>query len=71
MLTISWNLRVADKVLRWIDLPMLMARYIHIYIPFDLEHAERPFFRSLVQFMQSGPVVPMVWEGENIVQIAR
>jgi len=35
------------------------------------EHAERPFFRSLVQFMQSGPVVPMVWEGENIVQIAR
>ena len=30
-------------------------------------HRERPFFRSLVAFMVSGPVVLMVLEGENAV----
>jgi nucleoside-diphosphate kinase len=30
-------------------------------------HKERPFFRSLVQFMTSGPVVVQVLEGENAV----
>src|ERR1700709_1409060 len=28
-------------------------------------HAERPFFRDLVTFMTSGPVVVQVLEGEN------
>lgn len=31
-------------------------------------HAERPFYRSLVSFMTSGPVVVQVLEGENAVQ---
>jgi nucleoside-diphosphate kinase len=30
-------------------------------------HRERPFFRSLVEFMTSGPVLLMVLEGENAV----
>ncbi len=30
-------------------------------------HKARPFFRSLVEFMTSGPVVLMVLEGENAV----
>jgi nucleoside-diphosphate kinase len=30
-------------------------------------HKERPFFRDLVTFMTSGPVVLMVLEGENAV----
>jgi nucleoside-diphosphate kinase len=30
-------------------------------------HRERPFFRDLVTFMTSGPVVLMVLEGENAV----
>ncbi len=30
-------------------------------------HRERPFFQSLVSFMTSGPVVPMVLEAENAV----
>jgi hypothetical protein len=28
--------------------------------------ATKPFFPSLVEYMKSGPVVPMVWEGKNI-----
>jgi nucleoside-diphosphate kinase len=30
-------------------------------------HAERPFFKGLVAFMTSGPVVPQVLEGEGAV----
>jgi len=31
-------------------------------------HRERPFFRDLVEFMTSGPVLIQVLEGENAVQ---
>ena len=31
-------------------------------------HGERPFYRSLVDFMISGPVVAQVLEGDNAVQ---
>ncbi|MEN9207382.1 MAG: nucleoside-diphosphate kinase [Gloeomargarita sp. GMQP_bins_120] len=34
-------------------------------------HRERPFFPSLVEFITSGPVVAMVWEGEGVVAAAR
>jgi nucleoside-diphosphate kinase len=35
------------------------------------EHAERPFFGELVQFITSGPIVAMVLEGEQAVRAAR
>ncbi|MFD1413861.1 nucleoside-diphosphate kinase [Oceanobacillus jeddahense] len=35
------------------------------------EHKERPFFGELVDFITSGPVFAMVWEGENVVTSAR
>ena len=31
-------------------------------------HKERPFFTSLTEFMTSGPIVPMILEGENIIE---
>lgn len=34
-------------------------------------HKERPFFSSLVNFITSGPIVAMVWEGEGVVAAAR
>jgi len=30
-------------------------------------HRERPFFKSLTEFMTSGPVVVMILEGENAI----
>ena len=30
-------------------------------------HRERPFFRSLTEFMSSGPVVVLVLEGEDVI----
>ena len=38
---------------------------------FYIEHKERPFFGSLVNFMTSGPVLLMVLEGENAVAANR
>jgi len=35
------------------------------------EHAERPFFGELVQFITSGPIVALVLEGEHAVKAAR
>ena len=34
-------------------------------------HRERPFFGSLVEFITSGPVVAMVWEGDGVIAAAR
>src|SRR5437667_9643111 len=34
---------------------------------FYFVHRERPFFRDLVRFMTSGPVIVQVLEGENAV----
>ncbi|WP_318617338.1 nucleoside-diphosphate kinase [Sporosarcina sp. YIM B06819] len=35
------------------------------------EHKERPFFGELVDFITSGPVFAMVWEGENVISVGR
>ena len=34
-------------------------------------HRERPFFNDLVNFISSGPVVAMIWEGEGVILSAR
>jgi nucleoside-diphosphate kinase len=34
-------------------------------------HKERPFFAGLVNFITSGPIVAMVWEGDGVVASAR
>lgn len=34
-------------------------------------HKERPFFKALVEFMTSGPVVAMVLEGKNAIEVTR
>ncbi|SIO89670.1 nucleoside-diphosphate kinase [Nocardiopsis sp. JB363] len=35
------------------------------------EHAERPFFESLVEFITGGPLVAMVVEGERTIEAFR
>ncbi len=34
-------------------------------------HKERPFYKALVEYITSGPIVAMVWEGNNAVAAAR
>ncbi|PTM58681.1 nucleoside-diphosphate kinase [Desmospora activa] len=35
------------------------------------EHQDKPFFGELVDFITSGPVFAMVWEGEDVIATAR
>ncbi len=34
-------------------------------------HRERPFYNSLVEYITSGPVAAMVWEGKDAIAAAR
>ena len=34
-------------------------------------HKERPFYDSLTSFMSSGPIVAMILEGDNAIQVNR
>ena len=34
-------------------------------------HRGKPFFEGVVGFISSGPIVAMVWEGEDVVALAR
>jgi len=34
-------------------------------------HKDKPFFSGLVDFITSGPVVAMVWEGDGVIASAR
>lgn len=34
-------------------------------------HKGRPFYPALIAYIQSGPVVAMVWEGNNAIKAAR
>ncbi|KFZ40531.1 MULTISPECIES: nucleoside-diphosphate kinase [Thermoactinomyces] len=36
-----------------------------------IEHKEKPFFGELVDFITSGPVFAMVWQGNGIIAAAR
>jgi len=35
------------------------------------EHKGKPFFEGLVNFITSGPVVAMVWQGKGVVEASR
>ncbi len=57
------GLKVVALELRTIDADAAHAHYA--------EHAERPFFGELVDFITSGPLVAMVAEGERAIEAFR
>ena len=56
---------------------MLIDKYLLFQASEELlkEHyadlSSKAFFPGLVKYMNSGPVVPMVWEGLNVVKTGR
>jgi nucleoside-diphosphate kinase len=53
------------KAMKMLHLSLDQAR------DFYAVHKERPFFESLTRFMSSGPIVAMILEGENAIQVNR
>jgi nucleoside-diphosphate kinase len=56
-------------------LRILAAKLVHLTpeqaAGFYIVHKDRPFYRSLSEFMTSGPCIPMVLEGERAIQRLR
>ena len=54
-----------------VGLKVIAARMMHLSRPqaegFYAVHCERPFFKDLVEFMISGPVLVQVLQGENAI----
>src|ERR1700751_4685573 len=54
-----------------VGLKIVASRMVHLSRAdaekFYAVHAERPFFKDLVEFMISGPVVAQVLEGDNAI----
>src|SRR5262245_13719900 len=70
--------RVAGQVIARFEaagLRILAARMVHLTVPeaegFYAVHRERPFFGSLTAFMNQGPCIPMVLEGEGAIARVR
>ena len=57
------GLKLAAMKLMRLDQAMAQEHYS--------EHVERVFFRGLVDFITSGPLVAMVWEADGAVEIVR
>ncbi|MHB9074333.1 MAG: nucleoside-diphosphate kinase [Desulfobaccales bacterium] len=53
------------KAMKMLHLSLDQAR------AFYAVHKERPFYDSLTKFMSSGPIVAMILQGENAIQVNR
>jgi nucleoside-diphosphate kinase len=53
------------KAMKMLHLTLAQARRFYAV------HQERPFYESLTGFMSSGPIVAMILEGENAIQVNR
>jgi nucleoside-diphosphate kinase len=62
--------RFERKGLRLVELKQLQIDEEFAGVHYE-EHREKPFFRELVEFITSGPLVAMVVEGEDAVEAAR
>jgi len=62
--------RFEDKGFRLVGLKMLQAED-DVLNEHYAELKERPFFPGLMEYIKSGPVVAMAWEGHNVVATGR
>jgi nucleoside-diphosphate kinase len=69
-LTGKINARFEERGLRIVAQKRLRLATAQAEAFYDV-HRERPFFRDLVTFMTSGPVVAQVLEGDNAVALNR
>jgi len=62
--------RFEQKGFKLVGLKMIAASRAQAEGHYE-EHRERPFFAGLVEFFTSGPIIAMVWQGENVIVSGR
>jgi nucleoside-diphosphate kinase len=63
-------LRFENKGYKLAELQMLTPSRERAEAHYEV-HRGKPFFDGVVSFITSGPVVAMVWEGENVIEVSR
>ncbi|VDN03714.1 unnamed protein product [Thelazia callipaeda] len=62
--------RFEQRGFKLVGMKMVKATKAHLEIHYQ-ELKEKPFFKALVDYMSSGPVVAMVWEGLDVINQGR
>ena len=62
--------RFENRGLKLVGLKMLVPTREVAEKHYDV-HRARPFFGELVDFVTSGPVIAMVWEGRDVIKLSR
>ena len=62
--------RFEDRGYKLVALKMMHASVEHLQVHYK-DLSDKPFFNDLVKYMNSGPVVAMVWEGLDVVKQGR
>ena len=62
--------RFEKKGYKLVAMKFLTASKEHVETHYE-EHRGKKFFDGLVEYVTSGPVVPMVWEGGDIIEGSR
>jgi nucleoside-diphosphate kinase len=62
--------RFENRGLKLVGLKMLVPTREVAEKHYDM-HRARPFFGELVDFVTSGPVIAMVWEGRDVIKLSR
>ncbi|XP_043204734.1 nucleoside diphosphate kinase B-like [Amphibalanus amphitrite] len=62
--------RFEQKGFKLVAMKFMQASVDHLKVHYE-DLSSKPFFNGLVQYMASGPVVPMVWEGLDAVKTGR
>mgnify|MGYP006299588987 FL=1 len=62
--------RFEKKGYKLVGMKYLVASKDHVEAHYE-EHRGKKFFDGLVTYVTSGPVVPMVWEGDNVIEGGR
>ena len=70
--------RLVGEIMRRFETRGLILKALKMLIPTKEQaeahyavHKEKPFFGDLVEFITSGPVVAMVWEGAEAIRLTR
>ncbi|NLC02984.1 MAG: nucleoside-diphosphate kinase [Tissierellia bacterium] len=62
--------RIEKKGFNILDIKMINPTKEIVEEHYD-EHKEKPFFEELVNFILQGPVVGIIVEGENVIEVIR
>ena len=62
--------RIEKKGFNILDIKMINPTKEIVEQHYD-EHKEKPFFEELVDFILQGPVVGIIVEGENVIEVIR